>query len=207
WSVKGVEVSHEAVEHARALGLDVAEGDVEGAGLAGESFDLVYMGDVLEHVPDCKRTLLEAARVLKPGGVLYLRGPITTNSLARRIALAACGIAGKSLRLDQPPYHLWEFTPASLHMLLSTAGFELLSLEQSKVAPALGRPGKSALQNAAMFALDAVNLPLTWGLNVLGDRAVVVARRTGVLAAAGARTHVQAAPVLRLGTAEQRTRA
>ncbi len=91
WTARGVELSAAAVERARALGLDVIQGDLASARLQAEAFDLVYMGDVLEHVPDCRATLGEVARVLAPGGFLYLRGPITTNSLARRLGLATCG--------------------------------------------------------------------------------------------------------------------
>ncbi len=184
WRAKGVEVSSLAVEHARKLGLDVSQGELIEAGLPAEEFDLAYLGDVLEHVSDCKRTLQEAARVLKPGGILYLRGPITTNSLARRVALAACGAVRKSLRLEQPPYHLWEFTPRTLSLLLSACGFDVERLRQSKVPPSMRRPGKTPFQRAAMYALDAVNLPLTEGLNWLGDRVTVVAKRTAVLATA-----------------------
>ena len=175
--MRGVEFSGSAVEHARALGLDVHEGDVMGAGLPGSSFDLVYMGDVLEHVPDCREVLSEVARVLKPAGHLYLRGPITTNSLARRLALRVYGLAGQEIVLQEPPYHLWEFTPRPLARLFRTTGLVVKRLEQSKI-PA-GRPHgeKSALQRAAMNLLDAVNGPLTRSLGVLGDRVVMVGQK------------------------------
>jgi SAM-dependent methyltransferase len=39
------------------------------------SFDIVYSSNVLEHTTDPARVLREAARVLKPGGVLYLEVP------------------------------------------------------------------------------------------------------------------------------------
>src|SRR5207249_2046966 len=96
WSVRGVELSAEAVARARALGLDVYHGDLLGAGLPATSVDLVYMGDVLEHVPDCRAVVDEVARLLRSSGLLVLRGPITTHSLARRLALAAYRLAGRT---------------------------------------------------------------------------------------------------------------
>jgi SAM-dependent methyltransferase len=206
WQVAGVEVSPEAVRHARSLGLEVAQGDLARAGLPGESFDLVYMGDVLEHVPDCRRTLVEVARVLRHGGVLYLRGPITTHSLARRLALTAAGATGRSLRVEGPPYHLWEFTPSSLRMLLELTGFQPVEMRQSKVPASLDRPGKTGLQRAAMFALDTVNRPLTRALNVLGDRITVVARRGAKSVPAGQVARAAAEAHLQLSTAEPRLR-
>lgn len=177
WHARGVELSAEAVAKARALGLDVFHGEIVDAALSAASFDLVYMGDVLEHVPDCRAVLGEVARVLRPGGHLYLRGPITTNSLARRLALAGYGMLGRTIVLREPPYHLWEFTPKSLRRLAQAAGLEVIEMTESKIPPGRAHGEKSAVQKAAMAALDAVNAPLTATLNVLGDRVVMVARK------------------------------
>jgi len=177
WSVTGVELSPEAVAHARGLGLDVRQGTLEDANLPAASFDLVYMGDVLEHVPDCRRAMEQVAGLLAPGGHFFLRGPITTHSLARSLALAACGFVGRRIVLREPPYHLWEFTPRSLRGLVSRVGLEVVRLEQAKIPPGRAHGRKSPLQRAAMAALDAVNVPITQAFNALGDRIVLVARR------------------------------
>jgi SAM-dependent methyltransferase len=177
WQAQGVELSAAAAERARALGLEVFQGDLLAAALPASSFDLVYMGDVLEHVPDCGAVLLEAARLLEPGGHLYLRGPITTNSLARRLALALYGAAGRTIVLGEPPYHLWEFTPGPLARLFRAAGLEVRSARQSKIPPGRPHGEKSALQRLAMTALDALNLPLTRVFGVAGDRIVMVGRK------------------------------
>ena len=177
WEVKGVELSADAAARARALGLDVFHGDLAGAAYPAASFDLVYMGDVLEHVPDCRAVLAEVARVLVPGGRLFLRGPITTHSLARRLALGVCGATGRTIVLREPPYHLWEFRPASLERLLEATGFRLDSMQQSKIPPGRTHGRKSPLERAAMLTLDAVNAPITAALNAFGDRVQLVARR------------------------------
>jgi 2-polyprenyl-3-methyl-5-hydroxy-6-metoxy-1,4-benzoquinol methylase len=186
WQARGVELSASAVAHARSLGLEVHHGTLEEARLPAAAFDLVYMGDVLEHVPDCRATLAEVVRVLAPGGHLYLRGPITTNSLARGLALAAAGFCGRTLVLREPPYHLWEFRPGPLARLFAAVGLEVVSIRQGKIPPGRPHGRKSALEAAAMAAIDAVNLPLTRAFNVRGDRAVVVGRRPrGIGAAQG----------------------
>ena len=177
WEARGVEISAQAVAHARALGLEVHQGELADAGLPSAAFDLVYMGDVLEHLPDCRAALEQVVRVLEPGGHLYLRGPVTTNSLARRLALAVSAAAGATLVLREPPYHLWEFTPRALRGLFARAGLEVTSLRQSKIPPGRPHGEKSAAQRAAMYALDALNLPLTTLFNVAGDRVVMVGRK------------------------------
>jgi SAM-dependent methyltransferase len=177
WQAQGVELSSEAAALARARGLEVFHGDLLAARLPADHFDLVYLGDVLEHVPDCRAVVMEVARVLKPGGWLYLRGPITTHSIARALALASYRAAGRTIVLDDVPYHLWEFTPRSLARLVAAAGLSVVRSRQSKIPPGATRGHKSLLQRAAMTLLDAVNLPLTALFNVRGDRVVLVARK------------------------------
>ena len=177
WKGMGVEPSPAAASFARSLGVEVLQGDLLAAGLPGRSFDLVYMGDVLEHVPDCRATLLEVARVLAPGGFLYLRGPITTHSLARALGLGLYRAMGREIVLREPPYHLWEFTPRSLVRLVRAAGLEVVALSQSKIPPGRAHGRKSPLQRAAMATLDALNVPLTRVFNVRGDRLMMIGRK------------------------------
>jgi SAM-dependent methyltransferase len=177
WEAQGVELSGAAVAQARTLGVTVFHGELAAARLPGSFFDLVYMGDGLEHVPDCRATLDEVVRVLKPAGHLYLRGPLTTNSLARRLALAAYRLAGREIVLREPPYHLWEFRPGSLTRLFAAAGLGVVRLRQSKIPPGQPHGEKTALQRAAMNALDALNVPLTRAFNALGDRVVIVGKK------------------------------
>lgn len=176
WQARGVELSAEGVAHARSLGLEVHHGTLASAAYPAAAFDLAYLGDVLEHVPDCRATLEEVHRVLAPGGHLYLRGPITTHSIARGLGLALYGALGHPIEEQGPPYHLWEFRPGPLVRLLRATGFEVLAVRQSKIPPGRLRGRKSAAQVLAMQALDTLNLGITRAFNARGDRAVVVAR-------------------------------
>jgi SAM-dependent methyltransferase len=179
WAARGVELSSTAVAHARSLGLEVFEGDLLEANLPAACVDVIYMGDVLEHLPDCRAAIDECARVLAPGGHLYLRGPTTTNSLGRGLALAVYRGAGATIVLREPPYHLSEFTPRSLRGLFERAGFEVTRLRQSKIPPGSPHGRKNAFERAVLYTLDAINLPLTRLLNLAGDRIVMVGRKPG----------------------------
>lgn len=177
WRAIGVEMSSDAVERARAMGLTVHLGTLDTVNIPDSSLDIVYMGDVLEHVPDCRRTVAQVARVLAPGGHLILRGPTTTHSIARSAALAVFGALGREIVLREPPYHLWEFTPRSLKRLLSTEGFEVTLLEQHKIPPGSPHGRKSKLQQAVLFVVDCLNEPITRLTNSLGDRVFLVAKQ------------------------------
>jgi SAM-dependent methyltransferase len=183
WSATGIELSSDAVGHARSLGLDVHAGALGDVALPEGSFDLVYMGDVLEHVPDCRDTAARVAALLAPGGHFFLRGPITTHSLARALALRCYDAAGRAIVLREPPYHLWEFTPRSLGALMRAVGLDVVEMRQAKIPPGRAHGTKSVAQRVAMAALDAINVPITRALNAFGDRVVMVARRPAAPAA------------------------
>jgi SAM-dependent methyltransferase len=88
WRVRGVELSADAVADARALGLDVHQGTLDDAPLEADAFDLVFMGDALEHVPDCRATLAQVARVLAPGACRRARSDHDALARASRRARA-----------------------------------------------------------------------------------------------------------------------
>ncbi|MDP3276063.1 MAG: class I SAM-dependent methyltransferase [Deltaproteobacteria bacterium] len=79
--VTGLDVSERLIEgaRARARGYNAAATFVCGVGealpFASDSFDVVTLIDVVEHVQDLAKTLAECARVIAPGGVIYLHGP------------------------------------------------------------------------------------------------------------------------------------
>jgi hypothetical protein len=85
-------------------------------------------------------------------------------------------MSGRTIVLHEPPYHLWEFTPRTLARLFAASGFEVVYSKQSKIPPGHAHGEKSALERAAMAALDAVNVPLTRAFNARGDRIVMVGR-------------------------------
>jgi ubiquinone/menaquinone biosynthesis C-methylase UbiE len=80
----GIDISQPLVELARkrasAKGLDIRfnVGSALALPYPSNSFDVCLVPQLLEHVPDWQKCLDEAARVLRPGGVLYLT---TTNAL------------------------------------------------------------------------------------------------------------------------------
>ena len=55
--------------------VDALQGDASFLGLPDESFDLVVMNDIIEHVEDPDGAVDEARRVLRPGGLAYIHAP------------------------------------------------------------------------------------------------------------------------------------
>ncbi|HEX4364164.1 MAG TPA: class I SAM-dependent methyltransferase [Solirubrobacteraceae bacterium] len=123
-----VDVAAEALRRATASvpGLDVRLWKPgEPLPLDDVSVDVVWAGEVIEHVVDVAPWLSEIRRVLRPGGTLLLttphHGPLTLLSLAlsrRRFA------AHFEPRSD----HVRFFSPATLRALLGDLGFEVVEL-------------------------------------------------------------------------------
>jgi 2-polyprenyl-6-hydroxyphenyl methylase/3-demethylubiquinone-9 3-methyltransferase len=68
----GLDLSTAALVQARAHGVVPVRGDVLRLPLRDEVADVVVAGEVLEHVPDPARLVVESCRVLRPGGTLVL---------------------------------------------------------------------------------------------------------------------------------------
>src|SRR5208283_2730119 len=76
WDVFGVEPNIHACQIAREKhGLTVVNAILENAGIADQSFDVVLLNHVIEHVDDPLSTLAEINRVLKPQGHLVIETP------------------------------------------------------------------------------------------------------------------------------------
>lgn len=120
WQVEGLDVSNFAVEYAREqFGLNARQGSFTGLEFAPDSFDMVTMWDVIEHVPDPKSYIRKAAAVLRQGGVLALATP-DIDSLPARLT----GKRWVGYKLSEE--HVYYFSRRTLTRMLEEAGFEVL---------------------------------------------------------------------------------
>jgi 2-polyprenyl-6-hydroxyphenyl methylase / 3-demethylubiquinone-9 3-methyltransferase len=82
----GVDLVGRSLELAAAHGVTPVRGDAHRVPLASGTADVVVAGEVLEHVPRPAEVIAEAARLLRPGGVL-VGDTIAANPLARFVAV------------------------------------------------------------------------------------------------------------------------
>ncbi len=123
WQTHGVEPSAWAARRAQEKKHQVVNAPLRAANLPAESFDLVTLWDVIEHLHDPQGQLKEIHRLLKPGGIFGLSTMDAGCLFAK--------LAGRRW----PWYmrmHLYYFTRGTLTRLLQQAGFEVLEVETHK---------------------------------------------------------------------------
>jgi len=87
--VFGVDISWRAIKIAKKAGIDAYEVDIscEKLPFEDEYFDIVYMGDLIEHLVNPDFAINEVARVIKSNGFLVLSTPNLASWLNRLLLL------------------------------------------------------------------------------------------------------------------------
>ena len=75
----GVDIIEDLIEALVSKGFDCVCQDATSDAYLGQTFDVVHIGDVIEHVPDPTRLLAFASRHLSPGGSIFVRTPNPHN--------------------------------------------------------------------------------------------------------------------------------
>ena len=142
WNTTGIEVSQAATERARQGGLDVHCGTLETVRLA-ETFDLIRLSFVLEHVHDPVATLQAVRLLLKPGGYAHIAVPNIKSILARVFGTYWYGL--------EIPRHLYWFSPATMRRLCEKANL--------RIASAIGEINTYAFWKSARYLLIDKQVP------------------------------------------------
>jgi ubiquinone/menaquinone biosynthesis C-methylase UbiE len=167
--IHGIDISQEVVRRcsllARELGAPQARfetGRAEALPYDDASFDLVLSYDVLEHVEDPATSLLEIARVLRPGGAAWLIFPSYLGALSSHLDY-----------LTMIPALHRVFDPQTIIEVVN----EFLSAEPERLGVALQPPprmtpvGREALPSLnGMCAREAMQYVLRSGLEIAYQR-------------------------------------
>jgi SAM-dependent methyltransferase len=135
FDVHGLEPSRSFYDRAISRGISAERlrlATVEDADYERETFDLVSFGAVLEHLQDPAAAIARALRWLAPGGLIHAEVPSARWMMARLLNLAyrMQGLdCVTNLSPMHPPYHLYEFTPASFRRHGQRVGYELVEYE------------------------------------------------------------------------------
>jgi len=127
-----VDVAREALRRARELepGLDARLWEAgEPLPLGDGSVDIVWAGEVIEHVADVAPWLSELRRVLRPNGTLLLTTPHHGPGTLLRLALSPRRFAE---HFEPRSDHLRFYSPLTLRELLDDLGFDVADLRRRR---------------------------------------------------------------------------
>ncbi|WP_197446545.1 methyltransferase domain-containing protein [Tautonia plasticadhaerens] len=114
FEVSALEVNPAFEESIRRFGVELLRGDLLGFPFGGRRFEVVLLGDVIEHLPDPRRGLEVVASLLEPGGLAWVSTPNRDGAWAR-----ALGPRDPMWRVAE---HLHFFTRSGLHRLMAEVG-------------------------------------------------------------------------------------
>lgn len=126
FDVYGIEKSSEALEAARKKGLiNVKQGDIENEDIGENKFDIILFWHVIEHLLDFNSMFKKIHKALKKDGVLILG---TDNYLTFQNAMKRWirFIGFKIPEMYSASAHTFMFTPESMNLALSKAGFDVV---------------------------------------------------------------------------------
>lgn len=190
FAVTGVDISEWAAHTGREqFGLDIRVGRLQEVRLDACAFDVVFLGDVLEHEPEPQAFLEEVVRVLKDDGLVLIKVPVYVNSfyyrLFRRLPwqwtlgrldhrlLQALKVHPGQTRL--PPYHLFEFSPETLTRLCRQVGLNLIARQNSLLIPEfLSRHPKGGSEKLVLLGFRLLKF-LVSTFNIHGGHVMVLA--------------------------------
>jgi len=121
WNVYGMEPNPKACKTAHEKGVEVSSATSH---FPAETFDVITMWHVLEHVKDLDSQISELKRLLKPDGILFIGVPNFKSDDARHY--------GAFWAAYDVPRHLWHFSRKSMAKL-----FALNNMKIIKVVPML----------------------------------------------------------------------
>lgn len=186
WKLFGLEANTKAVEVARTKGHQVWQATAEDAAVVvpdGMSFDLIFLGQTIEHLEDPLAALNRLRLLLAPGGAIVVSVP---NLGSKQVELF-----GPTWAHWHVPYHRTLLTPRALRQMARLAGMRVERLRThthpywTAMTIQLNRLGLGAVvPHTALFpdALAAHGVRLTgwcrmlWDWRGKGDYMVAVLR-------------------------------
>jgi SAM-dependent methyltransferase len=127
WACYGIEPSPQALQFGASRGWIVSSEPSSDPRFREGAFDVVSMVEVLEHLRDPRGALREAARWLRPDGLLYMTTP-NARSLNSRLL-------GPDWSVFCPPEHLNIFTRRGLRRLVREGGLSPLRVRTEGFNP------------------------------------------------------------------------
>jgi SAM-dependent methyltransferase len=127
WDAEGCDISAEFVRYARdVVGVNAHAATLEAMAYPDQTFDVVTLVEVIEHLYNPAETMKELRRVIRPGGLLYISTP-NEESIYHSVGNLYYQLRRLDWCVNLCPtwnlYHIYGFSPRSLRYLFKHNGF------------------------------------------------------------------------------------
>ena len=129
WQATGIDLSESAVRIAQRFSIPVVKLDFLSKDIFSNSYDIITMFEVLEHLQHPVQFLRKAESVIRSGGLLYITTP-NFNSLDRMVLAKNWEVIHRE--------HLTYFTPSTLRSIIQeNTSFRIVDIETRNLSPKL----------------------------------------------------------------------
>lgn len=118
WEVEGIEANENSVKYCKTKGLRVRAAFFEKDTFKNNEFDVIHMGDVIEHFPDPVEAIKNSRLFLKDNGVLAIVTPNFDSFIAKLFHV-------------KPIEHLFYFNCQTTKKILEDNGFRILLIKET----------------------------------------------------------------------------
>jgi 2-polyprenyl-3-methyl-5-hydroxy-6-metoxy-1,4-benzoquinol methylase len=189
-NITGHEIPGASVPLAAERGIHVYQ-DFDYRSVPSSSLDCVTLLDVAEHVIDPAYLFSQCNRVLKNGAVMYFHTPVVTRTDRFMHHLQSLPVLDKIGRVWQrgrtSVFHLQNYTPKSIELLLSRSGFDDYSIAvENELSWPVSRYVRVYVCEKQRLPkwVGSVVTPLCWPLLATeffnANKAIVAARKRGI---------------------------
>ena len=132
--VDGVEVSKSAIQKAKAKNINVHEFNLESIWPAlNKKYDVVFAGEIIEHVFDTDQFLQNIRQVLVSDGKIVITTPNIAAFGRRLMLLFGINPIIETTAREHDAGHIRYFTKTTLLQLLQDNGFEVLNFKSDVI--------------------------------------------------------------------------
>lgn len=161
WDAEGVEPSPVLGELAREkFGLKMKTGALESAAFPDESFEVVTLLDVIEHLHNVRAMLKEIRRIIKPNGVFFIKTPNGTYNYFKHTVFHTL-----LRRYDYDCFdareHVAAYTVPTLTRLLSEMGWEVIASMPSAPVQTYGSHSIKIMGRNILYTISQIQHTLS----------------------------------------------
>lgn len=122
WNLNGLDFNENGNKIARKEGIKIYNGKFEEVNFSAESFDLIMMNEVFEHVYNPLESLQKVKKILKPGGYLVIETPCLGSWDSKIFKNSYWGAY-------HIPRHLNIFSRETIKIILNKTDFKVLEIK------------------------------------------------------------------------------